>query len=541
VKFTVPEEEAPQYFVGRVEASDPDAGRNGRIFYYILRGNNGSWFSIDKTQGTLRTNKRLDREERDLYKLFVKASNDPSLVCEPSHCDIPETEDDHNDDSILEIDIDIQDINDNKLEFSASKYYVGVPYDSIVGDLVMDVMAFDPDTDNGPVSYNIKSSNLYRRGETQSAGSLVPSPFRMTEGGSRLLLDALMAEYNQQRFEINIEAREHTSGHIARATVFLWVYEPDQQIKLVVNKDPLSVKADKDDIVRELRNVTEDLVVIDTIRYHVSATDGLRRNMSDMYVHVVDPTTKQIKDPSTFVRAVDAKYDYLANYYKKVGIHMVVPAEVKSEEVVFDANLSALIALIGVLFIGIVTFAVVTCCLRYWFIDTNRPHKLAESPRPMKPGSVIDDGGLNGTDNPLWIDQKHKAYEEQELTMTVLSDQDNSVISGNGGSGNSRRGSMSGMETQSNAYATISKLPMAPSSRRSLFNGSLDISDYATLDKSSRSPLGPVVPGITSTPAGYGSAPAGYGSLPRRQYPPPPEYFSGGDGGGEPQIVGNLS
>ena len=30
----------------------------------------------------------------------------------------------------------------------------------------------------------------------------------------------------------------------------------------------------------------------------------------------------------------------------------------------------------------------------------------------------------------------------------------------------SRRGSMSGMETQSNAYATISKLPMAPSSRR---------------------------------------------------------------------------
>lgn len=51
----------------------------------------------------------------------------------------------------------------------------------------------------------------------------------------------------------------------------------------------------QDDIVRELRNVTEDLVVIDTIRYHVSATDGLRRNMSDMYVHVVDPTTKQIK------------------------------------------------------------------------------------------------------------------------------------------------------------------------------------------------------------------------------------------------------
>ena len=185
-----------------------------------------------------------------------------------------------------------------------------------------------------------------------------------------------------------------------------------------------------------------------------------------------------------------------------------MPAEVKSEEVIFDSNLAALIALALVLFVGFITFFVVMCCLRYWVMSTsNRPMKLQESPRAMKAHSVVDDGGVGGTDNPLWIDQKYKAYEEQELTMTVFSDQDNSVISGNGGSGNSqsRRGSVSqsNLETQSNAYATINKLPMAPASRRSLFNGSLDLADgerdYATLDKSSRSPLGPVVPGVTST------------------------------------------
>ena len=43
---------------------------------------------------------------------------------------------------------------------------------------------------------------------------------------------------------------------------------------------------------------------------------------------------------------------------------------------------------------------------------SSRPRKLAESPRPMMiksgPGSIIDGdtGGLNGTDNPLWIDQE---------------------------------------------------------------------------------------------------------------------------------------
>jgi len=77
--------------------------------------------------------------------------------------------------------------------------------------------------------------------------------------------------------------------------------------------------------------------------------------------------------------------------------------------------------------------------------------------------------------------------------MTVFSDQDNSVISGNGqahstpqtipgghpshmlGSRNgsvSRASHLAGYDSQSNAYATINKVPISMG-RRSLFNGSL--------------------------------------------------------------------
>ena len=103
--------------------------------------------------------------------------------------------------------------------------------------------------------------------------------------------------------------------------------------------------------------------------------------------------------------------------------------------------------------------------------------------------------------------------------------------------------SQSHLETQSNAYATINKMPMASTSRRSLFNGSMDIADgerdYATLDKSSRSPPGPIVPGVPSTPI---SSP-----LPRRMqggsHSPPDmrgsSFFLNRDG--EPQLVGTLS
>ena len=201
----------------------------------------------------------------------------------------------------------------------------------------------------------------------------------------------------------------------------------------------MMVNIEKGNITAELKNVTGKIVVIDDIRYHVGAATGLRRDMTDMYIHVVDGDTNQIIEPEEMVKVIDSKYDNLVEYYEAHRIYQVVPAEVKLEEVVFDSNLVALIALVLVLFVGFITFFVVMCCLRYWVMSaSNRPMKLMESPRALKAHSVVDGGDVGGTDNPLWIDQKYKAYEEQELTMTVFSDQDNSVISGNGGSGNSQ-------------------------------------------------------------------------------------------------------
>ena len=98
--------------------------------------------------------------------------------------------------------------------------------------------------------------------------------------------------------------------------------------------------------------------------------------------------------------------------------------------------------------------------------------------------------------------------------------QDNSVISGqtpqpqNGvQNGTSRPGSISRasqmMDSQSNAYATINKLPLPAGRRRSLLGlvnagGGESERDYATLEKTTpRSPPGPLVPGVhSSTPLG---------------------------------------
>merc|ERR1712025_1415922 len=108
------------------------------------------------------------------------------------------------------------------------------------------------------------------------------------------------------------------------------------------------------------------------------------------------------------------------------------------------------------------------------------------------------------------------------MGMTVFSDQENSVISGQtpqpNGNGASRPGSISrasafvggNPETNSNAYATINKLPLVAtaSRRRSLLGLVTPMDhherDYATLEKMSpRSSPGPIVPGVhSSTPLG---------------------------------------
>ena len=152
------------------------------------------------------------------------------------------------------------------------------------------------------------------------------------------------------------------------------------------------VNMEQQNIVARLNNVTEKVVVIDDIKYHVNSASGLRRDMTDMYIHVVDDITNEIMHPEEVLKIIDANYDYLANYTEKIGIHQVVLAqEVKNEDAGFDSNLAALIALAIVLFVGFITFFVVMCCLKYWFLSPNiRPMKLQESPRPVKPGSMVD-------------------------------------------------------------------------------------------------------------------------------------------------------
>ncbi|XP_043681793.1 cadherin-87A [Vespula pensylvanica] len=463
--FQISENRPKDYFVGKVIAQDEDEGRHAKVYYYIEAGNEGYAFYMDKSDGSIYANKSFDREIRDKYVLSILASNNPDLYINPTEAGRPlSLSSDH---GHVNVTISILDENDNPPIFERNDYYAGINSMANVNDFVTKVVASDLDVgDNGTLHYYIAGANLYKYGSDKPSGSIIPSPFNVTQDG-KLITSGYMAEYNQDRFIVEVIAKETAiPERYAMTRVHVWVFEPSQLIRVILSRPPEEVNRQRDEIVSELSNATQSRVVVDDIRYHVDASGHIRREWCDMYLHVVELKSQTIAPVPHVLKVIDAKYDFLKDYYAGFAIENVVPAYAGVQEEPFDPALAALIALLVVLLVGAVTVTVVCCCLRHWVITV--PNDIRKKDGLIKK-QIIDE--LNTTENPLWIEQKLKLYEEQELTMQVFSEPE-------GGLGLERRGSGvslgMGDTSQDNTYATIQH-PLPANRHRST------TPDYTTL------------------------------------------------------------
>lgn len=56
----------------------------------------------------------------------------------------------------------------------------------------------------------------------------------------------------------------------------VWIYEQKQLIRVILSRPPKEVHQDKEEIVMELSNVTNHLVVVDEIKYHLQNNGSIR-------------------------------------------------------------------------------------------------------------------------------------------------------------------------------------------------------------------------------------------------------------------------
>ncbi|EGV92128.1 Cadherin EGF LAG seven-pass G-type receptor 3 [Cricetulus griseus] len=140
-------EDAPPFTsVLQISATDRDAHANGRVQYTFQNGEDGDGdFTIEPTSGIVRTVRRLDREAVPVYELTAYAVDRgvPPLRTPVS------------------IQVTVQDVNDNAPVFPAEEFEVRVKENSIVGSVVAQITAVDPDEGpNAHIMYQIVEGNI---------------------------------------------------------------------------------------------------------------------------------------------------------------------------------------------------------------------------------------------------------------------------------------------------------------------------------------------------------------------------------------------
>ncbi|KAL1434560.1 hypothetical protein MTO96_011649 [Rhipicephalus appendiculatus] len=496
------------FHVGKVTAIDQDVGENAMVYYYIIDGNWDMLFTIDKMQGIIYSNASFDRESKDMFELVVKASSNPDFLVYSRQADgLPPSIRSYSesDRTVALVNVHIDDVNDNAPVFINAPYYAGLRFTAVEGDTVFTVRARDPDeeTSDGPaIAYRIEHVTLFLPGSTGGIRP-IPASFNVSADG-RVCATHPMAQYSQARFTVALEAKETVPPHrAARTTLKVWIYEPEQLVRVIIAQPPEEVYRDQRSVIAVLSNATGGTVVIDKLKYHVNDKGKLVKSWTDLHIHVLDKNDRVIHTPEV-LDAVDSNIKLVRFQNPELQIHNVLPARVGISKQEFDLALAVLIAMLVVIFVGVVTMMVCCTCLKSWYAYKAKEALVRHDESPP----------VTTTENPLWTEQKLKIYEEQELSMSVAPDNmvtteaDIAAFNFNDDTSSAvyatlRRNSVSHVGAESrNGYSTLTSHRPTASSRRQREPDASDGHEYHELHSSDARPTGDSTPFSTFRPTG---------------------------------------
>ncbi|NXD43782.1 PCD23 protein, partial [Copsychus sechellarum] len=162
------------FLVHHVIAKDPDEGRNGRVTYHILSGNEKKAFVLDKITGLLTTAQFLDREVQERYSLTVIALDDGSPALSATQV----------------LTIIVLDVNDETPVFLKQVYETAVRENRGPGEFVVRVEAVDRDAgQNSFLQYEILPGAGYEK-------------FKMNSDSGELITAASLDREAQEVFSI---------------------------------------------------------------------------------------------------------------------------------------------------------------------------------------------------------------------------------------------------------------------------------------------------------------------------------------------------
>lgn len=135
----------------------------------------------------------------------------------------------------------------------------------------------------------------------------------------RISTATYMGEYDQDRFELTVIAKESEAPEReAQTNVVVYVFRPDQLVRVILSRPPNEILEEKEEIIAELQNATRKRIIVDEIRYHVNQMGQIRMDWCDLFFHTVDPSTNNIVTVDETLRIIDTNYDFLKVFFSEM-------------------------------------------------------------------------------------------------------------------------------------------------------------------------------------------------------------------------------
>uniref|UniRef100_A0A182PGR0 Cadherin domain-containing protein n=1 Tax=Anopheles epiroticus TaxID=199890 RepID=A0A182PGR0_9DIPT len=281
------------------------------VCYYIVQGNENGHFGLDPVTHDLTVEKELDRENKSMYKLHIKASE------ECTHANLTSETEGHSG-NLLKATIYINDINDNSPVFESKIFTGGISTSSQFGATILQLKATDKDDGlNGLIRYHRQGE--VRKTLAEGLDDLRSDPFLVDAETGKVLLNFFPQKSMRGYFDFSVTANDSYGCH-DRAHVFIYLIREDQRVKFILRQRPSEIRHNIQSFREILSNVSGCIVNIDDIRVHENSDGSVDRTKSDMFMHLVDQKNNSVLEVHQVLQLLDTHVEKLDRLFKEFNV-----------------------------------------------------------------------------------------------------------------------------------------------------------------------------------------------------------------------------
>ncbi len=293
---------------------DDDETQIADVCYFIVDGNDDNMFELLPLDHELMVTRQLDREERDEYQLVVKATEE---------CLSPPTERiafDATDDSLLKLNVFVNDVDDNAPQFTKPVFTGGISTDIDFGAIFMAVKAEDLDEGvNAEMQYSL-DGEIIPSDSSEGLEGIRKPPFIIDSSTGDLILNFDPQKGMKGHFDFGVRVFDR-AGHVDKAQVQIYLLREDQRVRIVMRSQPAEVRATIDRFLGVLGESTDAIVNADGFKVHENHEDGsIDKTKTDVLLHFVDPTDNSVMEVADVLRLIDLRTEELNDLFREYNV-----------------------------------------------------------------------------------------------------------------------------------------------------------------------------------------------------------------------------